>query len=425
MIDHEHALNCLIISTGEIEYVTEKHLTADFFDSQLEKDVFTMVLDHHLTYGNVPDISAVKQAYPDFSLEEQPESLRYYVDLVRDEYLRSRLFADLGDRILNDPERFVEGTHGGERLWDELSDIVVSNRMAVPVGEDTDLFGSAWDYLEPILDARKISGAVPGVTTGFPSFDLSTGGLQEERLMTLIGIPKSGKSSMALRIALTAAMSGCRTVFVTFEMTNQEQIDRTASLISGVPLTNILRGDLLPAERKRLEQAFKKMSGLSGFFTLVEDRESMTTLDGIQAKIAKYNPGFVVVDGAYMMQDTDPRNLPGSWQALTNISRGLKRLAQNNRIPILITVQALESKSKGGLVSSSAGYTSAWSQDADVFFGVERMKDAPDYSVLKVLLSRAGPKTESYVNIGWDKGEIKEVDLALIPTQQSTSDGSF
>ena len=421
-VHNERGLNAVIIDSGEMDYTIAKKLDTKFFNDPVERNVFAYILRHNLEYGKVPDLTSVHQAYPNYQPVEITETERYFVDRLRDEYLRVNLFADLSE-ILADPDQFMQGADGGERLWDSLSSIVVNNRTSVPIGLDTDFYGTAWDFLEPLLASRKGTGSVPGAPTGFPSFDLSTGGIQPERVFTLIGVPKSGKSSLALKIALNASMNGTRVLFVTFEMTNQEQIDRSASLLSGVSLTDILHGNLTPKEHDTIRSSIKKLEGLSGFLTFIEDRESSTTLSGLNAKIKEYQPELVVVDGAYMMQD-EQGEPEGSPAALTHISRGLKRLAQNNGVGFLITTQALLSRSRRGLTMESAGYSSAWAQDADVLFGVERMKDHNDYSTMKVLASRSGPITESYLHVGWDKGLIEEVPLALIPQAQDSDDDS-
>lgn len=401
-----------------MEYPLEKKITPDFFKQPPERDVYEFILTHQLDHGKVPDLNTISIQFPDWTPYSQPEPLKFYADRVRDDHLKEIVTSGLTEMLENYDDQFLSTHKGGELLHEKLNELVVSTRMEVPIGEDHDLFGSGWDHLQPVLETRKKFGEVQGIPTGFPSFDKTTGGLQPERLITLIGIPKSGKSSLALRIALNAAKSGARTLFVTFEMSNDEQRDRTASLVGEVDLNHILRGDLLPQEYDRLELEFRRLQNLSGFFTLVEDRQSMTTLGGLAAKAAKFQPRFLVVDGAYMMEDEfgEP---PGSPRALTNITRGLKRLAQNLGIPILITTQALEHKSKGGLNSNSPGYSSSFAQDSDVLVGAERIPDAPEYSRFKTILSRTGPPTECFVHIGWNVGRIEEVPEALIPSAKN------
>jgi hypothetical protein len=161
-------------------------------------------------------------------------------------------------------------------------------------------------------------------------------------------------------------------------------------------------------------KGLKRLEVFDGFFQSVYDRSSLTTLSGLQAKISEYQPAAVFVDGVYMMEDENGEP-PGSPRALTNITRGLKRLAQNRKIPIVISTQALAQKSRGGVNMHSAGYTSSFAQDSDVILIVESCPE-PNKDISKFFADkvRSGPKTETYVRIGWDRGCIERVDSGLI-----------
>jgi hypothetical protein len=103
---------------------------------------------------------------------------------------------------------------------------------------------------------------------------------------------------------------------------------------------------------------------------------------------------------------------PGSSQALTNISRDLKRMAQATRVPIVASTQALVSKinKSVGITSFSAGYSSAFTQDCDVMLGVQRNANDKTLSDLRVLESRSGPKTSCQLMIDWENGRIDELE---------------
>lgn len=390
----------------------EFKLTPDFFTDPDHQLVFELIRDHWLEHGRVPGPDAVNRAYPRYAFGEYDETLAYYVGVLRDRYLHRSLVDIFNDEELADAMRGA-GPQPGQRAFDRIMEGLIKARMEVPIGKDDDILGSARRDILGILEQRKLGG-LRGITTGFDELDAATGGLQPEQLITLIGLPASGKSSMLLRLALTAVMSGVRILFITFEMSNDEQRDRAVSLVSEVPLQSILTGHVTGAERRKIVDGLKRLEVFDGFFQSVYDRSSMTTLSGLQAKIGEYQPAAVFVDGVYMMEDENGEP-PGSPRALTNITRGLKRLAQNRKIPVVISTQALAQKSRGGVNMHSAGYTSSFAQDSDVILIVESCpepnKDISKFHADKV---RSGPKTETYVRIGWDQGKIERVDPALI-----------
>jgi hypothetical protein len=90
---------------------------------------------------------------------------------------------------------------------------------------------------------------------------------------------------------------------------------------------------------------------------------------------------------------------------LTNITRGLKRVAQRLNIPVIITTQTLLWKMKGGKVSAdSIGYSSSFFQDSDVILGLEPIESDEFKRLLKVVQARNCGPTETSITWKWDTG---------------------
>jgi hypothetical protein len=145
-------------------------------------------------------------------------------------------------------------------------------------------------------------------------------------------------------------------------------------------------------------------------FIMSNDSQSTSTVSGVLNKIDQYQADICVVDGVYMMQD-ELGEAQGSPQALTHITRGLKRGAQNKNIPILQTTQALEWKmdKKKGLTGNSIGYSSSFAQDSDLVIGVQPTED-PNVNCIKSLYSRNTGYIETYVRWDWETGTFEEID---------------
>ena len=281
-----------------------------------------------------------------------------------------------------------------------------------------------------LLDEQMLEpGYLRGIDTGFKGVNYVTGGFQAEQFVTLIGLPKSLKSAMLLYMAMRCHQQGKTPLFIGFEMSNHEQMQRFWSLATGVSLTRIMHATLSLKERRKIERAAKQMSGLLHSFILSVDIQNAMTVSGVQAKAMEYQPDILFIDGAYLMQSEIPKVEPGSAQALTDIARSLKMLAQNMRIPVVVTTQASQTRSRGGkLTAESAMYTQAWRQSSDVLLGVERVEEdgVPDdgeiHVKVKVLNSRSGPRAETYVVWDWNKGSVIEVDTHT-PTSPAAAAG--
>jgi replicative DNA helicase len=120
-------------------------------------------------------------------------------------------------------------------------------------------------------------------------------------------------------------------------------------------------------------------------FLMSEDSSSLTTVSAIAGKIQQHRPDMLIVDGVYLMDDEqgEPK---GSPQALTNITRSLKRIAQRFDIPIIGTTQVLGwklgNKKSRKITADSIGYTSSFSQDSDLVIGVESDPDIDNQAII-------------------------------------------
>jgi replicative DNA helicase len=184
------------------------------------------------------------------------------------------------------------------------------------------------------------------VETGFDILDKITGGYQDGQLISIVAVPKTGKSTLALYSALHVRSVGRRAMFFTFEMSAAEQEDRLVSMVSGVDYNAILDGTITQREIDIISREHQIRQYSHEGLTLVADTSSVTTVSAVQAKIRQYKPRVVFVDGAYLMDDEEGE-AKGSSQALTNITRALKRMAQAEGIPVILTTQGSQFRAKG------------------------------------------------------------------------------
>jgi hypothetical protein len=221
-------------------------------------------------------------------------------------------------------------------------------------------------------------------------------------LVTVIAPPKTGKSQICLQMAENVHAAGLVPMFQSFEMNNHEQTQRYLSLSSHISNARFRRGKLQAAEEDRLLRRLDDLKTEKPFHLV--DAVNGLTIDALMAKAEQLNPDILFVDGVYLMLDqvTGEANTP---QALTNITRGLKRVAQKLNIPIVISTQTLLWKMKGGKVSAdSIGYSSSFFQDSDVILGLEPVEEDDEIRLLKVVQARNCPPSETSITWRWDTG---------------------
>lgn len=277
---------------------------------------------------------------------------------------------------------------------------------------DLDIISNWEERYAKYEEMRNNPNALRGIPTGFAGLDRITHGLRPQQFIVMAGEPKRGKSLFALIMANSAHRYGRRPFFISFEMSIEEQAARLDALAAGVNYDNILSGKLSPQEMSRIKRMMIQRKNMQPFM-FSEDTSSLTTLSAISGKCQEYKPDLLIVDGMYLMDDEngEPK---GSPQALTNISRGLKRISQRFDIPLLGTTQVLGwklgNKKTRAITGDSLGYTSAYVQDTDLLLGVERNPDIENQSIIRVVEARTAPRAEIHVQWNWKTMEFTEIE---------------
>jgi replicative DNA helicase len=252
----------------------------------------------------------------------------------------------------------------------------------------------------------------PSISYGIPSLDSATGGIRPEQFIVLSGLAKSRKTWTMLHMASNVHAAGYPVAFVTFEMSNDELTERLATLWGKLPYTMVRdKMGLTPAHELSMRRQLNLRETLPNFVG-VEDAAGHSTVTSLQALVQDVKPAVLFIDGVYLMTDDITGEIGGTdTKPLTNISRGLKRLAKGQKIAVVGSTQQLYGKtSKGRTSLYGIGYTSAFGQDASVLIGVEATEDKPTIATMRIHGNRSGPQGSEF-DITWnlETGLVEEV----------------
>jgi replicative DNA helicase len=394
MMDVERSLIAKIVSmrTG-MKRAVESKITADFFTADQTKRAWQWCLEYWQEYGEAPTEKAFRKNYPAFKLPEVVEPFDFVVGQLKETRRRYLLIEVIQEALeLIDTEEPV-----GSPTLDAIR--IIQNGFSkieidVTSTRDTNISETVDARLERYEKMSRNKGKLLGIPTGYRGIDL----------------------------AMEALSAGWRALFMGFEMSNAEQEMRHDGMAAEINYRKIMEGRLTPAEWRDLSNAMHTWAK-SGDFILSADISGGLTLSSVQAKLIQHRPDILFIDGVYMMDDEEGKQPKGTSSALTNITRGLKRMAQRHRIPIVGTTQALSWKvtSSKGLQADSIGYTSSFVQDSDVVLGVDHDDERPSVAVVKVLLNRMGGRGEFWIN--WDFETMNFTQIDDGPVMQGA--GSF
>jgi len=400
--DNEVRLLSRAVRTRDISILLESGVNDDWFFVDENKAVWRFIRQHWTKYQEVPTGVTVLDNFPTYRLLAVEDNIDYLLDQLIEYRKRQSTITVVQDAS----EAIASGDHntaiavlnqGVAKLLDEGS----------RESTDIDLTLNAIQRFDEYLNVKTRPNGLLGIATGFRTIDQATAGLQPGQLITIIAPPKTGKSVLALQVAVNVHNDGFVPLFQSFEMNNIEQQHRHDAMRSHIAHSRLIRGALTKEEEARYQKVLEDMEGMHKFY--LTDAVSAMTVTGLAAKIDKLRPDIVFVDGVYLMVDeiTGEQNSP---QALTNITRGLKQLAMSKKIPIVISTQVLLWKMKKRQVSADAiGYSSSFYQDSDVILGLQKQDEEDDTSrELRIVASRNCGPASSDLLWDWEEGKFEE-----------------
>lgn len=239
-------------------------------------------------------------------------------------------------------------------------------------GGTDDTVGKVYGKIIDNIDfQRKNHSVLTGVDTGFSELNDMTSGWQETDLIIVGGRPSKGKTALGLNFALNAAITEIvnkRAVGIfSLEMENSQLLQRMASTVTKTPFENIRTGRVSDEE-------FATLNQYTTFFSKLPIRIDDKTFSLLQicAKARKWKKkfgiGLIIID--YLQLIKGEKNKSGNReQEISSISRGLKMLAKELSIPIILLSQlnrGVESRKPPEPMLSDLRESGAIEQDADL-----------------------------------------------------------
>ena len=266
---------------------------------------------------------------------------------------------------------------------------------------------------------------ITGVSSGFSDLDAMTSGLQPGDLVIVAGRPSMGKTSFAMNIAETAAVSQKLPVAIfSMEMPGEQLAMRMMSSLGRINAHKVRTGKLEDDDWPRLTHAIGLLADAPMF---IDDSPAMTPLE-LRARARRlkreHGLGMIVVDYLQLMQSPEANENRAT--EISNITRSLKGLAKELNVPVIALSQlnrSLEQRPNKRPVMSDLRESGAIEQDADVIFFIYRdevyNEDSQDKGTAEIIIGkqRNGPigkirltflgeytRFENYAHSGYDEG---------------------
>jgi replicative DNA helicase len=293
-------------------------------------------------------------------------NVEYYIDIVWEKYLLRQLIGAAHDVIFRSFEQ-----QDDVKAWiDEVEQQIFS----ITAEKSTDLIKPAkplvMDAMASIERMFEKRGEVMGLATGFRDLDKKTSGLHNGNLFIIAGRPSMGKTALAMNIVENVAVDRNTPAGVfSLEMSGQELVTRMLCSRASVNLRMLHDGFPKDPDHHRLTAAAAKLMRAPIYI----DDSAGLTVNQVRARARRMKQQFgirlLVIDYMQLMRAPSRRAESSRQAEVADISGGLKALAKELSIPIIVLSQLNrqpESRDEGTPRLADLRESGAIEQDADV-----------------------------------------------------------
>ena len=400
-------LGCAFLTDYALDKICDE-LSADMFLTESNRRIFEAIYDLYNNKVPLDSATVTNEINKRVNIESiggleylsevvdsviTAANVDHYINIVKDKALRRALI-----NVTN--EINVEAYDEEKDTTDVIDDAeqkFMKVTQAREVGEFkkiADVVNSAREHLETLSKDKR---SVTGVRSGFSDLDRVTNGFQDRTLIILAARPSVGKTTLALNMAVNAALQSEKTVaFFSMEMGAEQIATKIISSAGGIDLNNLIKGEMHNNDWKKLNEA---MSQLADARIFIDDTSGLTVQD-IRAKCRRLSMqekdlGLIVVDYLQLIQSST--KYQGQRQnEVAEISRMLKLVAMELKVPVIALSQMsrdIEQRTDKRPVLSDLRESGAIEQDADIvaFLHQEKMdsdESNPNVSIIELIIRK-------------------------------------
>jgi replicative DNA helicase len=364
-----------------------------------DEPIDQITLTNHLRgLGHLESIGGAAYLAELVAVTPTAANVRYHCKIVKDKALLRSVLATSTEVLM----RGYDGAESAEAILE------FAEQSVFRIGQNK--LGQGFYPLKEVIaeslgvvDAlHKLGKSVTGVPTGFTELDDITAGLQPSDLVILAARPSMGKTSLALGMAVKAAIEHHQKVGIfSLEMSKQQLVLRMLSSHASVDSHKLRIGKLDKEEWWALAEAAGRLE-LAPIF--IDDSGSLSVMQmrGKARRLMKEKGlDLLIVDYLQLMQgrqDAESRQ-----QEISDISRSLKALAKELQVPILALSQlsrAVENRTDKRPILADLRESGAIEQDADVVIFIYRDEvynpDSDEKGIAHIMVKkhRNGPTGE-------------------------------
>jgi replicative DNA helicase len=395
-----NALNAAIENLRPDDFFLDQHRRVytqmiSLGESQQAIDLVTLTEELHRkgeleASGGAPYLAALADGMPKVS------NVEHYARIVKEKALLRNLI----HATHNIQQRAFDGEDGADAILDNAESSIFAlaeDRIKVGLISVKDIVRDNFERLEKIFREGK---SITGMATGYSELDKLLSGLQPSELIILAARPSQGKTALALNIAENVAIRGGEPVAIfSLEMSKESLLQRLVASVAQIDAHKFRSGHLSREDWRRMTEALGTISAAPLW---IDDAGSVSVLEiGAKARRLMKDKGLKLLIVDYLQLLTARGRFSSRQEEVSSISRGLKGLAKELKIPVLVLSQLTRApeREERGPQLSDLRESGAIEQDADVvmfiyrpnFFKLDVPQEERDRADILIAKQRNGP----------------------------------
>lgn len=264
-----------------------------------------------------------------------------YAKIVNEKYYLRTLMGAASEMLKSAAEEELPADTIMDAAEQKIYNIRQGAHTSGPVKLADIITNDVYDNLQKLTDP-ELAAEYKGIPTGFSLLDKYMTGLNRSDLILIGARPAMGKTSFALNLARNVAVQAKKkVVFFSLEMGKEQLAQRMLSTEARVEGRKLRTGELTDDDWQRIAEATVTLSGAELYF----DDTANITVPEMKSRVRKMRDvDCVIID--YLQLMTGTKRTESRVQEVSEITRSLKLMAKDLRIPV-ITCSQLSRSTEG------------------------------------------------------------------------------
>ncbi len=376
-------LSCMMQAPDFAVGLAMEKLTPDHFNVEAHSMLYDMII-RQFDAGKLVDPVSLTQLLYDrdligrvggpafvsevYTASPNPAHVAHYADQVQQKAILRNIIKACSECI----GRAFDDQENVGPLLDEVESKILGIREAEEAKKGTLTMKER--VFKAIDDLEKLAAnpnAISGLPTGLQRLDEMTGGMHAGEMIIIAARPSMGKTSLAMNIVEHVSVDlGKPCAVFSLEMTADSLVQRLICARARINMRSLTSGQFL--NKGDFQQMTRAASQLAESNIIIDDTPALSILD-LRSKARRfkklYGIELIAVDYLQLCRSTSKRAADNRQQEIAEISSGLKALAKELSLPVIVLAQlnrGPETRGSGKPKLSDLRESGSIEQDADV-----------------------------------------------------------